>query len=417
MSDEEETAIERATRQLENAAGYVDIDHDIVRRLKHPQRTHKFTMPFERDDGPVDIVEAYRVQHDDVRGPYKGGMRYSPHVTQEECAGLGMWMTFKCAVADVPFGGAKGGVRVDPRELSDGEHERLTRRLTKSLRRYIGTNFDIPAPDMGTNARTMSWIMDTYSVYEDETVRGIVTGKSPDVGGVRGREEAPGIGVSIITQRALKYYGYDVDDVTVAVQGYGSVGANAARHLDDAGADIVAVSDAEGAVVDHDGLPTREVKSYEEKPSAVTEYDAPTITNDELLKLDVDVLIPAALGGVITSENADEIAADTVVEGANGPTTSDADEILHERGVTVVPDILANAGGVTASYFEWLRGRNRRKWPKEKVMDELAVEMNQSWESVVEEHEALDGASWRDACYVVALKRLAKAYSERGMWP
>jgi len=417
MTDEQETAVERATRQLSNAAGYVDIDDDIIRLLEHPQRTHKFTMPFERDDGTVEVVEAYRVQHDDVRGPYKGGLRYSPHVTQEECAGLGMWMTFKCAVADVPFGGAKGGVRIDPRELSDDEHERLTRRLTKSLRRYIGTNFDIPAPDMGTNARTMSWMMDTYSVYEDETVRGIVTGKSPDVGGVHGREEAPGIGVSIVAQRALEYHGYDVEDVTVAVQGYGSVGANAARHLDDAGANVVAVSDAEGAVLDRDGLPTHEIKSYEEKPSAVTEYDAPKITNDALLELDVDVLVPAAIGGVITSDNADDIAADIVVEGANGPTTSDADEVLHDRGVTVIPDILANAGGVTASYFEWLRGRNRRKWPKEKVMDELTLEMNQSWEDVVEEHESLDGASWREACYVVALKRLSKAYDERGMWP
>jgi len=191
MTDEQETAVERATRQLSNAAGYVDIDDDIIRLLEHPQRTHKFTMPFERDDGTVEVVEAYRVQHDDVRGPYKGGLRYSPHVTQEECAGLGMWMTFKCAVADVPFGGAKGGVRIDPRELSDDEHERLTRRLTKSLRRYIGTNFDIPAPDMGTNARTMSWMMDTYSVYEDETVRGIVTGKSPDVAGYTAERKHP----------------------------------------------------------------------------------------------------------------------------------------------------------------------------------------------------------------------------------
>jgi len=205
--------------------------------------------------------------------------------------------------------------------------------------------------------------------------------------------------------------------VTVAVQGYGSVGANAARHLDDAGANVVAVSDAEGAVLDRDGLPTHEIKSYEEKPSAVTEYDAPKITNDALLELDVDVLVPAAIGGVITSDNADDIAADIVVEGANGPTTSDADEVLHDRGVTVIPDILANAGGVTASYFEWLRGRNRRKWPKEKVMDELTLEMNQSWEDVVEEHESLDGASWREACYVVALNRLSKAYDERGMWP
>jgi glutamate dehydrogenase (NAD(P)+) len=412
-----ETATERATRQLEDAADYVEMDETVLRRLKQPQRTHKMTMPFERDDGSVEIVEAYRVQHDDVRGPYKGGLRYSPHVTQDEAAGLGMWMTFKCAVADIPFGGAKGGVRVDPRELSEGEHERLTRRLTKSLRRYIGVNFDIPAPDMGTNARTMSWIMDTYSVYEDETVRGIVTGKSPDVGGIHGREESPGIGVSIITQRALEYYGKEVEDVTVAVQGYGSVGANAARDLDDAGANVVAVSDSEGGVYDPDGLPTDEIPSFNEKPGAVTEHDAPTITNEELLTLDVDVLVPAAIGGVIDSQNADDVQAEIVVEGANGPTTSEADTILDERGVPVVPDILANAGGVTASYFEWLRGRNRRKWPLEKVMEELEEEMNSSWCDVVETYEELKGASWREACYVVALRRLGKAYEERGLWP
>ena len=414
---EEETELERAVKQLEDAAGYVDIDEDVLLQLKHPQRANKMTMPFERDDGSVEVLEAYRVQHDDVRGPYKGGLRYSPEVTQEECAGLGMWMTFKCAVADVPFGGAKGGVRVDPRELSEEEHERVTRRLTKSLRRYIGVNFDIPAPDMGTNAQTMSWIMDTYSVYEDETVSGIVTGKSPEIGGIEGREEAPGIGVSIVTQRALEDYGYDIEEVTVAVQGYGSVGANAARHIDDAGANVVAVSDSVGGVHDPDGLPTHDIKSYNEKPGAVTEYHAPNLTNAELLELDVDVLIPAAIGGVLTGENADDVQADIIVEGANGPTTSEADPIFEERGLPVIPDILANAGGVTASYFEWLRGMNRRKWPKETVMNELETEMNRSWESAVAEHESLEDATWRDACYVVALKRLARAYTERGLWP
>ena len=414
---EEETELERAVKQLEDAAGYVDVDEDILRQLKHPQRSHKMSMPFERDDGSVEVLEAYRVQHDDVRGPYKGGLRYSHELTQEECAGLGMWMTFKCAVADVPFGGAKGGVCVDPHELSEEEHERVTRRFTKSLRRYIGVNFDIPAPDMGTNARTMSWIMDTYSVYEDETVNGIVTGKSPEIGGIEGREEAPGVGASIVAQRALEYYSVGVEGATVAVQGYGSVGANAARHLDDAGADVVAVSDAQGGVYDPDGLSTYEVKSYEEKPSAVTEYDAPTISNAELLELDVDVLVPAAIGGVLTAENADEIEADLIIEGANGPTTTEADAIFEERGVPVIPDILANAGGVTASYFEWLRGMNRRKWPKEKVTEELETEMNQSWSDAAEQFGSLEDATWRDACYVVALERLSRAYTERGLWP
>ncbi len=403
--------------QLEHAADLVDIDPTILQRLKHPQRSHKVTMPLKRDSGEVEMLEGYRVQHDDVRGPYKGGLRYSSHVTEEECTGLGMWMTFKCAVADVPFGGAKGGVAVDPHGLSDAEHERLTRRFTKSIRRYIGVNFDIPAPDMGTGARTMSWMMDTYSVYEDETVRGIVTGKSPDVGGVHGREESPGVGASIVAQRALEHLDREVEDATVAVQGFGSVGANAARHLDDAGASVVAVSDAEGGVYDPDGLPTHEIPSYEEEPGAVTSYSADTISNEELLTLDVDVLVPAAIGGVLTADNADDVQAELVVEGANGPTTGEADDILYERDVDVVPDILANAGGVTASYFEWLHGRNQRKWPKDKVMEELEKEMNSSWDDVVTKKDELEDVSWRDASYAVALERLAIAYSERGMWP
>ncbi|MFW5929444.1 MAG: Glu/Leu/Phe/Val dehydrogenase dimerization domain-containing protein [Halobacteriota archaeon] len=417
MTDDE-GALETARRQIDHAASYVDVDDVVLRRLRHPQRSHRFTMPFERDDGTVEMVEAYRVQHDDVRGPYKGGLRYSQHVSLDECAALAIWMTFKTAVADVPFGGAKGGVKVDPTSLSLGEHERLTRRLTKSLRRYIGPNFDVPAPDMGTDARTMSWMMDTYSVYEDETVRGIVTGKSPDVGGVQGREEAPGVGVSIVAQRALEHLGRDVEGASVAVQGYGSVGANAARHLDDAGAKVVAVSDAGGGVYDPDGLPTHEIPSYAEKPGAVTEFDgADRISNDDLLTLDVDVLVPAALGGVLTREVADDVEASLVVEGANGPTTTEGEEVLLERDVAVVPDVLANAGGVTASYFEWLQGTNRTKWPREKVMDELENEMNTSWEDVARRHDELDDASWRDAAYAVAFERLVREYDQRGRWP
>ncbi|CDK39443.1 NAD-specific glutamate dehydrogenase; NADP-specific glutamate dehydrogenase [Halorubrum sp. DM2] len=414
---EEESALETARRQLQHAADHLDIDPNVVERLKYPKKVHEVTVPIERESGDVEVYTGYRAQHDSVRGPHKGGLRYHPGVTREECVGLSMWMTWKCAVMDIPFGGAKGGIAVNPKKLTDDEKEQLTRRFTDEIRSAIGPTKDIPAPDMGTDPQTMAWLMDAYSMQEGETIPGVVTGKPPIVGGSEGREEAPGRSVAIVAREAIEYYDRDAEETTVAVQGYGSVAANAARLLDDWGATVVAVSDVNGGIYDPEGLDTHAIPSHDEEPEAVTHQDAPeAVTNEELLKLDVDVLIPAAIGNVLTADNADDIAAEMIVEGANGPTTTTASEIFAERDVPVIPDILANAGGVTVSYFEWLQDINRRSWSLERVNDELETEMLAAWQDVREEFDARD-VTWRDAAYIVALSRVAEAHQTRGLWP
>ncbi|WP_123539193.1 glutamate dehydrogenase GdhB [Halosimplex salinum] len=414
--DASESALSTARRQLDRAVALVDVDPNVVERFTYPDGVHEVTVPIERDDGTVEVFRGYRAQHDSVRGPYKGGIRFHPEVSREECIGLAMWMTWKCAVMDIPFGGAKGGVVVDPKELSDDERERLTRRFTDEIRNVIGPTTDIPAPDMGTDAETMSWMMDAYSMQEAETIPGVVTGKPPVIGGSEGRSEAPGRSVAIVTREVADYYGSPLSESTVAVQGFGSVGANAARLLDDWGATVVAVSDVNGAAYDPGGLDTRAIPSHEEEPEAVTRHADRTIENDELLALDVDVLVPAAVGNAITEANVGDVRADVIVEGANGPVSFGADEILAERDVPVIPDILANAGGVTVSYFEWLQDINRRAWSEERVNEELETEMLSAWDAVRTEYEDRD-VSWRDAAYAVALGRLAKAHEARGLWP
>ncbi|MCO8245473.1 glutamate dehydrogenase GdhB [Haladaptatus sp. AB643] len=411
-----ESALETARRQLAHAASQLDIDSNIIERLKHPAKIHEVTVPIERDDGTVEVFTGYRAQHDSVRGPFKGGLRYHPGVTRDECVGLSMWMTWKCAVMDIPFGGAKGGIVVNPKTLSEAETERLTRRFTQEIRDVIGPNRDIPAPDMGTNAQTMAWIMDAYSMQKGETTPGVVTGKPPVVGGSYGRDEAPGRSVAIITREVCEYYDRPLDETTVAVQGFGSVGGSAARLLDEWGASVVAVSDVNGAVYEPDGLDVAAIPSHEEEPEAVTRNTDDVLSNEELLTLDVDVLIPAAIGNVITEANANDIQAEIIVEGANGPTTSGADATLTEREIPVVPDILANAGGVTVSYFEWLQDINRRAWSLEKVNEELEHEMQTAWNEVRHEVDSRD-VTWRDAAYIVALSRIAEAHQSRGLWP
>ncbi|WP_254531473.1 glutamate dehydrogenase GdhB [Natrinema gelatinilyticum] len=415
--EELDSALITARRQLERAATHVDVDPGVVERLKHPTRVQQVSVPLERDDGDVEVFTGYRAQHDDVRGPYKGGLRYHPDVTSDECIGLSMWMTWKCAVMDLPFGGGKGGVTVDPKDLSADETERLTRRFAEELRNVVGPTKDVPAPDMGTDAQTMAWFMDAYSMQQGETIPGVVTGKPPVIGGSYGREEAPGRSTAIVVREAVDYYEGDLSGTTVAVQGFGSVGANAARLLEDWGATVVSVSDVNGAIYDPDGLETHAIPTHNEEPEAVLEQDAPeTLTNEAILELDVDVLVPAAVGNVITADNADAIDADIVVEGANGPTTFAADAILEERNVPVIPDILANAGGVTVSYFEWLQDINRRQWKLKRVNEELETHMLKAWDhirAVVDE----EGLTWRDAAYVVALSRIAEAKESRGLWP
>ena len=414
---EEESALETARRQLRHAAGHLDIDQHVVERLTHPKKVHEVTVPIERENGDIEVYTGYRAQHDSVRGPFKGGLRYHPEVTREECVGLSMWMTWKCAVMDIPFGGAKGGIAVNPKKLTDNEKEQLTRRFTDEIRSVIGPTKDIPAPDMGTDPQTMAWLMDAYSMQEGETIPGVVTGKPPIVGGSKGRDGAPGRSVAIIARKAIDYYDKDLKQTDVAIQGYGSVGSNAARLLDDWGANVVAVSDVNGGIYDANGLDTHAIPSHHEEPEAVMDHEAPeTVGNDELLELDVDVLIPAAIGNVLTADNADDVAADIIIEGANGPTTTAASEIFAEREIPVIPDILANAGGVTVSYFEWLQDINRRSWSLERVNDELETEMLAAWSDVHEEFDTRD-VTWRDAAYIVALSRIAEAHEIRGLWP
>jgi glutamate dehydrogenase (NAD(P)+) len=414
---EAESALETARRQLQHAADHLDIDQNIVERLKHPKKVHEVTVPIERENGEVEVYTGYRAQHDSVRGPFKGGLRYHPDVTREECVGLGMWMTWKCALMDIPFGGAKGGVAVNPKALTTDEKERLTRRFTDEIRAVIGPTTDIPAPDMGTDPQTMAWLMDAYSMQEGETIPGVVTGKPPIVGGSEGRDSAPGRSVAIIAREAIEYYGKDVAEISVAVQGFGSVGSNAAKLLDEWGARVVAVSDVNGGIYDESGLDTQAIPPHDEEPEAVMTHGAPeSVTNGELLELDVDLVIPAAIGNVLTADNAENVAADLIIEGANGPTTSAASAIFAEREVPVIPDILANAGGVTVSYFEWLQDINRRAWSLERVNDELESEMLAAWQDVQTEFEKRD-VTWRDAAYIVALSRIAEAHEARGLWP
>ena len=412
-----ESPLEIARQQLREAADHIEIEPGIVERLQHPSRLIRVSIPLKRDDGSIDVFTGYRAQHDNSRGPYKGGVRFHEDVNPDECVGLSMWMTLKCALMDLPFGGGKGGIVVDPQNLSRSEKERLTRRFVKELRNEIGPNQDIVAPDIGTDAQTMSWFMDAYSILEGTRTLNVATGKPTTVGGSYGREEAPGRSTSEITRKSTKYYGKEIDQLTVAIQGYGSVGANAARTLDAWGADIVAVSDANKAIYDPQGLATDEIPSYTERPEGILVPDqADEIANSELLKLDVDVLVPAAVGNVITRENADEIEAEIVVEGANGPVTPAADSILGERGIPVIPDILANAGGVTVSYFEWLQNTNRQRWSNDRIQNELESAMSRAWENVRDRFESYD-VSWREAAYIVGLERIAQAKQDRGFWP
>ena len=406
-----------ARRQLESAASLVDVDPAVRERLERPSSVHQVTVPFERDDGSVELATGYRVHHDGVRGPFKGGLRYHPALTEAECIGLAMGVTWKCALVDLPFGGAKGGVDVDPKSLSEAEAERLTRRLAQELRTVVGPNRDIPAPDMGTGSREMAWFMDAYSMQVGETTPGVVTGKPPAIGGIRVREEAPGRSTAIVTREALEFYDRPLEGATVAVQGFGSVGASAASMLEQWGADVVAVSDVTGGVYDPDGLDLEAIPTHGDRSGAVTDGEGEEITNADLLTLDVDVLVPAAVGSVLTEDNAQEIRADLIVEGANGPTTPAADAILADREVPVIPDVLANAGGAVVSYFEWLQDVNRRSWTVERVRGELENEMLAAWKTIAREVAGHDDRTWREAAYVVALSRIVAAHDTRGLWP
>lgn len=406
-----------ALGQLDRAAERMALPPLVLERLRHPKRILQVAVPIRMDDGSYRTFQGCRVQHNLSRGPAKGGIRYHPDVDLDDVKALAFWMTMKCAVVNLPYGGAKGGVVVDPKALSAGELERLTRRYATELSILIGPDRDIPAPDVGTDERVMGWIMDTYSSLRGHSVPGVVTGKPLEIGGTLGRREATGRGLFFIVQELARRRGKALSDWRVAVQGFGNVGSNAARLLHEAGAKVVAVSDAGGGAYSAKGLDVEALRLYAGAHPSVGGFpDSDRITNAELLELDCDVLLPCAMEEQITERNAPRVKARLVVEGANGPTTGPADQILRDRGVTVVPDILANAGGVAVSYFEWVQDIASFFWEEADVHRKLQALMLRAFNEVSDaaEREKVD---MRLAAFMVGLGRLSAAIEKRGIFP
>jgi glutamate dehydrogenase (NAD(P)+) len=412
------SALDSALHQLAEAVKQLGLDDGLHDLLATPRRSMQVAVPLRRDDGTMQVLSGYRVQHNLSRGPAKGGIRFHPHTDLDEVRALAMWMTWKCALIGIPYGGAKGGVAVDPRLLSRNELERVTRRYASEIMPIIGPEKDIPAPDVGTDEQTMAWMMDTYSAHKGYTVTGVVTGKPVSVGGSEGRGGATSKGVMYSTFFALREAGVDHRGVTVAVQGFGKVGGLAAQYLHDAGCTVVAVSDVKGGVYNPNGLnPAALLKHLRSGAESVVGYPGTdTITNEQLLELDVDVLVPAALEGVIHDENADRVQAKFIIEGANGPTTPDADAILEARNVVVVPDILANSGGVAVSYFEWVQDLQAYFWSEDEVNDRLKVLMEAAYGNV-SSLAAERGISLRTAAQMIGVGRVADAHRTRGLYP
>jgi glutamate dehydrogenase (NAD(P)+) len=413
-----ENPFDDVLEQIDRAAGVLGLNPAEVELLKHPKRQVIVSLPVPMDDGSVQVFTGYRVLHDNTRGPGKGGVRFHPEVDLDEVKALAAWMSWKCALVDVAFGGAKGGVTVDPATLSVGELERLTRRYAAEIFELIGPNLDIPAPDVGTDARVMAWMMDTYSMKKGYVEPGVVTGKPIVLGGSLGREAATGRGIVVTTREALRDLGFSLDGIRVAVQGFGNVGSNAARLLAEAGAKIVAVSDVRGGIYRPEGLDIPLLLRYRAEHSVVQDFPGTTpLTNDELLTLECDVLVPAALEGQLNEGNADRVRAKLVVEGANGPTTAEADEILRGRGIPVVPDIMANAGGVVVSYFEWVQDRYGYFWPEAEVNQRLEEKMVQAYAALRGAIERFDLVhDLRTAAYTVAMQRILEARRLRGLY-
>lgn len=406
-----------ALTQLDEVAGRLGLEPQIYQHLRHPKRSLIVSVPIWTDAGDLEVFTGYRVQHSMILGPSKGGIRYHPDVDLEEVTALAMLMTWKCALMGLPYGGAKGGVRCDPLKLSPRELERLTRRFASEIHLCIGPDRDIPAPDMGTNEQVMAWIMDTYSMTKGYSVPAVVTGKPIEIGGSLGRREATGRGVMFTTREALKHLGMPVEGARVAVQGFGNVGAIGAELLQELGCTIVAVSDSRGGIYNPKGLDARDVMRHKKETGAVAGYPGTdTVTNKELLGLDCEVLVPAALENEITRENADRIKARVIAEGANGPTTPEADEILFDKGAFVIPDVLANAGGVTVSYFEWVQGLQSFFWSEKEVNDNLEKIMVKAFQDVLAISQRRE-VNMRIAAYILAIDRVATATLLRGIYP
>jgi glutamate dehydrogenase (NAD(P)+) len=411
-------AYRTALEQYDYTVGFMDLDDGVKEFLRYPRREFSVNFPVRRDDGRVEMFTGYRVHHSTILGPSKGGIRYATTVTLDEVRALAMWMSWKCALVNIPYGGAKGGVVVDPRQLSRRELEGLTRRYAAELIPIISPHSDIPAPDMGTNGQVMAWFMDTYSMTIGYSVPEIVTGKPINIGGSEGRTEATGRGVIIAMREAMKSRGWmNRHDAKVVIQGFGNVGSHAAIYAHELGYRVTAVSDVFGGIVNENGLDIPALLEHVKATGSVVDFpEAENISNEELLLLPCDVLIPAALEGQITVNNADKIQAAMIVEAANGPTTPAADRILNERGVFLVPDILANAGGVIVSYFEWVQDLQAFSWDREEVFRQLERIMQRAYDNTVS-HAEDHNVDMRTAAQIAAINRVADALQTRGFYP
>ena len=407
-----------AVAQFDEAADLMGLDSNLRERLKCPQRSLVVSLPILMDDGRVEMFTGYRVQHDSSRGPSKGGIRYHPDVNLGEVAALAMWMTWKCALADLPYGGAKGGVAVAPKKLSRAELQRLTRRYAAEIFPLIGPDKDVPAPDVGTDAQVMAWIMDTYSQQVGFAVPGVVTGKPRSIGGSLGREEATGRGVVCVTLEALRQLKVDIQNTTVAIQGFGNVGSHTARIMHESGARVVAVSDVHGGIYNAHGLdiPKLILQYRQEKHSLAETKLGDRLTNDELLQLSCTVLVPAALSEQITERNAAKVHCKVLAEGANGPTTLEADRVVQDKGIFVIPDILANSGGVIVSYFEWVQDAQRFFWKATDIQSRLRDLMTSAFQRTLE-FATTKRTSMRMAALMSGIDKVAQAHRDRGLYP
>jgi len=413
---QEENPFEEMMSRFDDAAKRLGLEEGLYKILRMPEKQITVAVPVRMDNGSVEVYTGYRIIYNTSRGPAKGGIRFDLRVTQEEVMALAAWMTWKCAVVNLPFGGSKGGVVCDPSIMSNGEIERLTRRYTSGIIDTLGPDSDVPAPDVNTNERVMAWVMDTYSMHKRHTVTAVVTGKPIEMGGSLGRREATGRGCMFVTREALKKLGMPVKGTRVVVQGFGNVGSIGAQLMAEQGMSIVAVSDKSGGIYDPKGLDLDDVLQHVRAKKLLNTYErAELVDNEALLTLDCDVLVPAALENVITEDNAHGIKARIICEGANGPTTAAADEILNEKGIFVVPDILANAGGVTVSYFEWVQDRGGYFWDEETVNSRLEKIMVQSFDEVTSMAEK-HGVSNRIGAYMLAIDRVAAVHRLRGMY-
>jgi glutamate dehydrogenase (NAD(P)+) len=407
-----------AVQQLDEASKLIKLDDGMRQVLANPKRVLTVSLPVKMDNNEIKVFTGFRSQHNDARGPYKGGIRYHPQVSIDEIKALSMWMTWKCAVADIPYGGGKGGIICNPKEMSEDELERLTRRYAYAISDIIGPRTDIPAPDVYTGGKEMAWIMDTYSALKGDFMQPeIITGKPLAIGGSLGRTEATGRGLSFTVREAAKRLKINMNTATVVVQGFGNAGQYSAQFLEEQGAKVIAVSDSNGGGSNKDGIQVGALRKHKEKKGSVVGFPGTRpISNEDLVEMECTILVPAALENQITSKNAGKIKAKIVAEAANGPTTPDADDILYKNGIMVIPDILANGGGVTVSYFEWLQNLRREYWKEDEVNQRLDRNISKAFSDVYETHDQYT-VNMRKASTLLAIKRVVEATKIRGIWP